>query len=94
MAHGIHADVEAVEPPRSDAVVDRAPGEADVEQLPVRHDAVLSVGQLGHEQVMWAVSSMDVVFETAHHAKVAGKLARVCVVCGEGVTRGCHLWPP
>jgi len=87
MAHGIHTDVEPVQPPGPDAVLDRAPGEPDGEQLPVRHDAVLSLGELGHQHVMWAVSSMGDVFETAHGARVAGKLTRGRVVSGEGACR-------
>jgi hypothetical protein len=51
MADGVDGSIQAMEAPAADPVFDRLPSKTQAKELPVRHDPVLPVGQLGHPQV-------------------------------------------
>jgi hypothetical protein len=51
VAHGVHPVVDAMKPSALEAVFDGAPADAHGPELPVRHAAVLPLGQLGDQSI-------------------------------------------
>src|SRR5205085_277486 len=52
--HCVYTAIELVKAASTNLVLDRASAHSDLEQLPNRHDAVLSLGQSGDPAIKWA----------------------------------------
>jgi hypothetical protein len=72
--------VDDPKPPGPQPVLDRSPPETDLDQLPVRHPAVLSIGELPDPSVTWALEAMYFNATRAHVPSVADFVLQHCYV--------------
>jgi hypothetical protein len=71
VAHRVHADMEAVQPPCQHPMVNRPPPKADLHKLPVGHDPVLPRRQRRDLSVTWVICFTYVMNEMTHPPSVA-----------------------
>ena len=71
MTDGVDASMEAMKMTQLDAPVDPIGREPELHELPTRHHAVLSLGQLDDRAVTWAVLTAYITVKTAHVSHTA-----------------------
>jgi hypothetical protein len=70
VSHRVDASVDAVQPPRPQAVFDRPPPEPDATKLPIGRHPILIRGDLRHHNVGWLAFCMYVMGNASHLTRV------------------------
>jgi hypothetical protein len=79
MPNGVDTSIELVKAAQSHVVLDRAPPEAELEQLPDRDDTVLGLRQSGYVPIAWAGFGRNISpnpAQVVHASDVGGALVK------------------